>query len=213
MGFDDAHLFWMSADGTGDVERLLTDDVVLSLSPQTWTPDGSMLLFSGDYPGRMSDIGVISMTGDRNSEFLIQTEFIEDHAVISPDGGWIAYTSRRSGRREVYVERFPDLGGRRLISTDGGRLPLWSPDGSELFYTTLDNTKLMVVSIDAARGFTAGAPDVWFEGNLFFAGHRRTYDVAPDGQRLVLLLRNVSEAIEDDARPELVVVQNWLAEH
>ena len=166
-------LFWVSADGTGDVERLLTDDVGLYLSPHAWTPDGSMLLFSGDYTGRLADIGMLSMTGDRDSEFLIQTEFVEAHPAVSPDGEWIAYTSMHSGRPEVYVERFPDLGDRRMISTAGGRLPLWSPDGRELFYTTLDNAKLMVVSIDAAPAFTAGAPDVWFEGNLLFAGHRR----------------------------------------
>ena len=73
------------------------------------------------------------MTEDRASEFLIQTEFVEVHPAVSPDGGWMAYTSLRSGGPEVYVERFPDLGERRLISTDGGRLPLWSPDGRELF--------------------------------------------------------------------------------
>ena len=75
-----------------------------------------------------------------------------------------------------------------------------------------DDAQLMVVSIDTEPAFTAGAPDVWFEGNLFFAGARRTFDVAPDGQRMVALLRNTG-ATEDDAPPELVVVQNWLAEH
>ncbi len=132
-------LFWVNADGTGDVERLMTDDEVEAfLEPHSWSPDGTILLFSGLYPGggsrgRSPDIGLLSMTEDRASEFLIQTEFVEVHPAVSPDGGWMDYTSLRSGGPEVYVERFLDLGERRLISTDGGRLPLWSPDGRELF--------------------------------------------------------------------------------
>lgn len=121
--------------------------------------------------------------------------------------------SNRSGEVEVYVERFPDLGDRRMISTDGGRLPLWSPDGRELFYMTPEEDKLMVVSIDSETGFTAGAPEVLFEGNFFQYFSRHTYDISPDGQRFVMLMRGRAETTEDAAPPELVVVQNWLAEH
>ena len=211
-------LFWVNADGTGDVERLMTDDEVQAfLEPHSWSPDGTMLLFSGRYPGGGSqgtpDIGLLSMTEDRASEFLIQTEFVEVHPAVSPDGGWMAYTSLRSGGPEVYVERFPDLGDRRLISTEGGRLPLWSPDGRELFYRTPDDAKVMVVSIDTEPSFTAGAPEVLFEDSFFFFRTRRTYDITPDGQRFVMLRLGGAETTEDDAPPALVVVQNWLAEH
>ncbi len=71
----------------------------------------------------------------------------------------------------------------------------------------------MVVSIDTEPSFTAGAPEVLFEGSFFFSGARRTYDITPDGQRFVMLRRGGAETTEDDAPPALVVVQNWLAEH
>ena len=118
-----------------------------------------------------------------------------------------------SGQPEVYVERFPDLGDRRLVSTGGGRMPVWSFDGSELFYLNLDSDELMVVSIEAEAELTIGTPEVLFEGDFFSMFGLRSYDVTPDGQRFVMLTRGGAETSEQDAPPSLVVVQNWLAEH
>ena len=39
---------------------------------------------------------------------------------FSPDGKWLAFTSNESGRREVYVRRFPDMSGFQSVSLDGG---------------------------------------------------------------------------------------------
>ena len=66
------------------------------------------------------------MEGDRATDLLLETEFQESQPAISPDGGWIAYESDETGQREVYVQRFPTLGGKQSISTGGGRQPSWS---------------------------------------------------------------------------------------
>ena len=205
----------MNADGTGDVERLLAEeeDDARFLQPHAWAPDGTTLLFSGAYVGTGRDILLLSMPGEREPEVLIRTEFNENQPAVSPDGRWLAYMSTLSGRSEVYVERFPDLGDRRLISTDGGSMPLWSPDGSELFYLNLNSDKLMVVVIDSEAGLTTGPPEVLFEGDFFSQFGLRTYDVTPDGQRFVMLTRGGAQSTKNDAPPSLVVVQNWLAEH
>ena len=205
-------LFSMNADGTGDVERLMTEDFGTFLSPHAWAPDGTTLLFSGGGSGGR-DILFLFVPGEREPEALIRTEFHEDQPAVSADGRWVAYMSRLSGQSEVFVERFPDLGDRRLVSTGGGRIPLWSSDGSELFYMNLDSNKLMVVAIDSEAGLTIGTPEVLFEGDFFSEFGLRTYDVTPDGQRFVMLTRGGAETSEQDAAPALVVVQNWLAEH
>ena len=62
----------------------------------------------------------------------------ESAPAISPDGRWIAYAADLSGSYEVYVERFPDLGARRRVSTAGGHYPVWSHGGRELFYVEGD---------------------------------------------------------------------------
>ncbi len=212
-------LYSVQADGTGDVERLTTVDAALFVQPHSWSSDGTMLLFSSVGNRTTWDIGWLSMAGESSPQFLIQTEMVEHHPAVSPDGRWIAYTSGLSGEPEVYVERFPDLGDRRLISTDGGIMPLWSPDGRELFYLSRELDKLVVVSIAPDTDFTdftAGAPEVLFDGNFFRLGGLRSYDVTPDGQRFVMLIRdgtNPNDHTDNVARPSLVVVQNWLVEH
>jgi Tol biopolymer transport system component len=68
-------------------------------------------------------------------------------AAFSPDGRWLAFTSDRSGRDEVYVARFrgdqspPTLGGKGVqVSANGGTvLPLgWRRDGGEILFQSLD---------------------------------------------------------------------------
>ena len=51
--------------------------------------------------------------------------------------------SNLSGRSEIYVQPFPDLGGRWQVSTQGGTSPLWHPNGRELFYR-LDRAMMSV---------------------------------------------------------------------
>ena len=128
----DPGLFRQSADGTGDIEHLVTIEGSSGIGAGNWSPDESLLVFGRIGGG--NDIGVMTMEGERSWAPLLQTDADEFGPVISHDGQWIAYVSSETGRQEVYVQRFPDLGLRQQISTDGGMDPTWSPDGGELFY-------------------------------------------------------------------------------
>ena len=204
-------LFRTLADGSG------TPALVLALkgsptlvAPETWTPDGATLLFvEARLP--MVDISALSMEGDRVVELLIDDEFQEGGPAIAPDGRWLAYHSNRSGQYEVYVERFPELGNRQPISIGGGRVPRWSPDGTELFYQSLDGRQLLAVPITTGPTLTAGASDVLFEGPfLASTGASRPYDPHPDGERFAMI--KVPAATAEDGRSQVVLVQNWLEE-
>ena len=115
-------LFSKAADGTGDVERLVTIEEADNIAPQSWSLDGKMLVFTYASAGSV-DIGVLMMDGDRSWQPLMETEADETGSVIAPQGGWMAYDSDETGELEVYVQRFPDLGDKKLISTSGGRRP------------------------------------------------------------------------------------------
>src|SRR5262249_61595921 len=56
-----------------------------------------------------------------------------DGLAFSPDGRFLAFASRESGRNEVYVQPYPGRGAT-AVSTTGGSSPRWSPDGKELFF-------------------------------------------------------------------------------
>ena len=59
---------------------------------------------------------MLSMEGEPDWEPLLDTDAVEDWPTISRDGRWIAYTSTETGQSEVYVQRFPGLGGKTLAS-------------------------------------------------------------------------------------------------
>ena len=173
--------FQKRADGTGPAEKLLTSDGRGFFRPFGWSSDGTRMIF--DYgPPPFLDVGVLTMEGEETWEPLLQSEANESVPELSPDGAWIAYNSDQTGQCEVYVQRFPDLGDRRQISTSGGSEAHWSPDGRELFYR--ESTRLMSVSIDLEPNFSPGSPEIVFDGLPPAASCLGlTYDLSPDGQR------------------------------
>ena len=146
------------------------------------------------------------MDGARSASTLIQTEFVESNPTISPDGGWIAYDSDASGRIEIYVQRFPMLGDRQVVSTNGGMQPLWSPDGRELFYRSVDGREVLAVPIDRRSIFASGTPEVLFEGPYPASGR---YDLDPDGPRFVMVKE---DSVASGGATGLVLVRNWFEE-
>jgi serine/threonine-protein kinase len=127
---------------------------------------------------------------------------------LSPDGRWFAYTSNDAGRYEVYVRPTSAAEGRWQISTEGGVEPVWSASGSELFYRHGD--QVLAVDVATSPTFAYGKPRKLFEGRYALGDVKddmRAYDVAPDGQRF-LMLRPESEPSTGD----LKVVVNWFEE-
>ena len=128
---------WQSrADGTGTPQLLLAD--ARSLHQPQWAPDGEWLVFRTGVDILNVDHDIVGFRPDSDGAAvdLIATPGVaEEDPALSPDGRWLAYTSNRSGRSEVYVQPFPDVdSGRWQISVDGGRAPRWAPGGSELYY-------------------------------------------------------------------------------
>jgi len=203
-------LFWQLADGSGGLEQLtsITDFMHARQNPRSWSPDGQVLAFHGGAPTTARDIWVLRLN-DRKAEPILRTSFNEGAPAFSPDGRWMAYVSNESGRAEVYVQRYPDRGGKRQISTEGGTEPVWSRNGRELFYRS--GVKMMAVEVTTRPAFDAGRPRLLFEGRYLasvFPLVGVAYDVSPDGQRFLM----VREVEQSPSATQIVVVQNWLEE-
>ena len=140
---------------------------------------------------------------------FLQSRFNETTAKFSPDGRYVAYSADESGEYEVYIRRFPDAGGLRRVSANGGSQPRWRADGKELFY--VEGDRLMAVPVSTSPELTVGTPKLLFSSpGLLLNGDRvLNYDVTPDGQRFV-----VWEPIEaeEEVQQSIRVVQNWFAE-
>ena len=202
-------LFWRSADGSGADERLFARSrEFLDVLASSWSPDGKQLLFSEVSPNGQNAISRMAIAQRSEGEVLLRNESRLSFPALSPEGQWIAYMAEASGRAEIYVERYPQLGHRQRISTDGGTRPLWSHDGRELFFHSLDGRYLLAVPMSSsAMTLDAGRPQVLFEAGLSIRGVGSwPYDVARDGR--FFILRDTQT--ESSATPSnIAVVLNW----
>jgi Periplasmic component of the Tol biopolymer transport system len=146
--------------------------------------------------------------GDQKPFPFLQAEANERSARFSPNGRWIAYTSDESGLNQIYVQSFPDSGGKRQVSTNGGYHLAWRSDGKELFYIASDK-KMMAVEIKAdGPTFEAGTPKALFDLRVpSFNSAQGQFAVTADGQKF-LVANTVGEIIS----VPINVVLNWTAD-
>jgi serine/threonine-protein kinase len=189
------------ADGTGSEERLTTNADFLQ-SPTSASTDGKWLIFyqAGQGAQGGNDIWKMPLEGaDHTPVPAVVSPASEVNGQVSPNGQWIAYEAQVAGRFEVWVQPFAKEGPRRPVSRDGGRSPLWSRDGKELFFTTAAGDAVMVVSTDSFS-----PPRKLFDGRYRAAANANTnYDIARDGRFL-----HVQQIQPDVAVTRIEVVLN-----
>ena len=108
----------------------------------------------------------------------------ESSPAISPDGKWLAYEITQGGKSDVYVSPFPDATSRTVVSTSGGRQPVWSGDGRTLSYVA-DNGAFLSVPFTPGAGSTPptfGAPR-----ELYRRSFARFWTLSPDGTKLLTI--------------------------
>jgi hypothetical protein len=131
------------------------------------------------------------------------------HAQVSPDGRWLAYSSDKSGRDEIYVSGFPSGGERRQVSNGGGEQPRWARKTNELIYLA-PSGRLTAVSIKRGSDglFEAGTPKPLFDIHVNPMVNRRPqYAVSDDGQRF--LVNSLTSDL--GTQSPTTVVLNWTA--
>ena len=177
-------LWWTDADGGGAPSALLAAPG--SRYPGSVTPDGRSVIFYEEGSGH-DGLRVLTFDSAPAARTIMPAAFGEGAPALSPDGRWLAYQSRESGRSEVYVKPYPALGARVQVSVQGGASPAWSRDGRELYYTTGDT--MLVATVVAVPAFAVTGRRMLFEARGMMSGGQpgRGYDVAPDGSRFVMV--------------------------
>ena len=199
----EGNIYWTPADQSGEPEPLLvTEDY---LRPGSWDPSGQLLAFARSSAVTGRDIWVLDR--ENGPSAVVATTFEERAPVFSPDGRLLAYVSDESGQDEVYVQPYPGGGERFPVSIGGGVAPVWSPNGSELFYRRGD--QVMSVPVQTDPVFSAATPQRLFAGRFDLDGALDTpnYDISPDGERFVMVNRG-QYAIAS----QLHVIVNWFEE-
>jgi Tol biopolymer transport system component len=203
-------LYQKEANGSGSEEPVLQS--AEAKRPNSWSPDGRFILYWSSRNN--GDLMVLPMTGgDRHQYPFLSTPFNENQGVFSPDGKWVAYASNESGRYEIYVRPFPGPGGKWQVSTGGGTMPRWRPEGGasgkaagkfELYYHAPDQ-KLMAVTVAGVGGtFVQATPEALFPTHMVPEGtFRQSYDVGLDGRFLIVT------QLDDASSEPIHLLLNW----
>jgi Tol biopolymer transport system component len=183
---DSQALLWIRSDGAGGPQPLTEGKAVVE--PFSVSPDGRRVAYQQRSD---TDFDIWTVPLDLTDpdhpkagkpEPFAHTPANEKHPAFSPDGHWMAYASDESGKYEVYVRPFPDeAGGKWQVSTGGADSPLWSHDGKNLFFETLDDRIMEAGYAVNGLSFSPGKPRLWSDKQLISPIADGNYDIAPDG--------------------------------
>ena len=200
------NLYLAPADGSREPRRLTESDrFQFSLA---WHPAGRFLAFAESSSDAGWNVRLLEMEPDPDGGWrsgqvstLLDGPANEFWTAFSPDGEWVAYSSQETGRREIYVRRFPGPGPVLRVSRDGGAWPVWSRARNELLFGTQDG-RIMVVSYEVRDGeFVASRPEPWTDKRFIPGQPDQYFDLHPDGERVALRL-----AVGDGAPSHVVLV-------
>jgi serine/threonine-protein kinase len=204
-------MFAAQADGGGmPVQLTRTDN---QQWPATFSPEGKRLVFTETLAGKgATRILPVETEGGQmragEPQPLFQASIIP---TFSPDGRWLAYSSAKGGRSEVYVRAFPDTGSQVQVSNDGGSMALWSRNGQQLFYRTEDQRIMVANYTVRGESFIPQRPRLWYGKRIANVGGAPNLDLAPDGKRFVVLMpAEVTE--ERESQSHVTLVMNFFEE-
>jgi serine/threonine-protein kinase len=195
---------FIQSQGVGDegsAIALYTPEADTDLWAWSWSPDGWLAFYEAE--GGDNDAYALRVDDPETPIGVAVSEANEVAPQFSPDGRWLAYSSDGTGRDEVYVVSFPEIGRKEQVSTEGGYGARWSAAGDELFFWS--GTTLMVSDVSPGESFSWGTPRPLFEVPDITEDF--AYDVAPDGEHFVLGVRNPEAVVH-----EIHVVLNWTEE-
>src|SRR5258705_2147617 len=192
-------IWWRPADLSTDGQPLLASANLLYFEAVV-SPDGRNVAYQLDTAG--ADLYYRGLQGDTTQHVIANSNAIETMPRFSPDGRWIAYVTDESGTNQVVVQPFPGLGRRVQLSTSGGSEPVWSRDGTHVFYR--GEGKLMVARLRTEPTLGVVGRDTLFtDAFVPSTNPHANFDAAPDGAHLVLL--------KPVGRSERIIMSNWSA--
>ncbi len=108
--------------------------------PESWSQDGSLLIYSERHPETGYDLWLLQQHGDNGwvPRPLVRTPNDEAFGAISPDGRYVAYMSTTGQLSDVFVVDLTSDRTTFRVSRDGGAYPFWSFTGDNLHYVKGD---------------------------------------------------------------------------
>ena len=192
-------IYRQAADGSSPAELLYRPEY--EAFEAFTSPDMKWLVYRTAPGMKFSrDILAVPLEGEKVVREIVTGPNTESLPRLSRDGRWLAYQSSESNRFEIYVRPFPGPGARVQVSDLGGTEPIWDRDGRKLYYRGPVG-EIVEVDVSTSGDFSIGERRVVLTGDYLTDSTHPSWDVAPDGQ--FLLLRRAG------AESQTVIVHNW----
>jgi Tol biopolymer transport system component len=173
-----------AADGTGTGQVFA--DLANWQQVEQLDMRGDYVAFSGrrNMANASLDIAFVKRGQSATVTSIASSPNDESSPAISPDGKWLAYEITQSGKSDVYVSPFPDAASRTVVSTNGGRQPVWSRDGRTLSFVA-DNGAFL--SVPFTPGVGSAPPTFGAPRELYRRSFARFWTLSPDGTKLLTI--------------------------
>jgi hypothetical protein len=205
----------MLTEGSQDADRRNVDERLQPFQPTSWSPDGKYVAVKAEnlltVSESLADLIAFPVSRDQEPIAVSQTAATETSAMFSPNGRYVAFTSKKPGQGEpiVFVQPFPGPGLKPAVSRGSGGYPVWRPDGGELFYIAIGGTEdgmLMSVPMGPDSRYEGAAPEPLFRPNAPRFQVGQIYAVTRDGQRFLVNGRQEAPHVSP-----ITVIVNWPA--
>ncbi|MFQ5740759.1 MAG: protein kinase [Acidobacteriota bacterium] len=193
----------------------LTSNAEREVLGMEWSPDGQTAAVVVRTPASTAkDIWIWDVEKGLRPWHTPTPGVSEQGPTFSPNGEWLAYYSNRFERDQIYIRSISGGDTPILVSPDGGISPVWSRDGTELYYR--NSPGFYGVSIaEGVDGLQVGEPVKLFEGRYWSSDVARYYDVDRDGRFYLVKVQENEQRQEifDRISPRKVhLVYNWFEE-
>jgi serine/threonine-protein kinase len=159
------------------------------------------------------DVSTLTLGGNGKFEPLLAEDYIENEPDFAPNGNFMVATENLDGRNSITVRPYPDVHKYRII-VDNGRGPVFSGDGSEIFY--FNGSGISAAAIEYGSGIRIMTGQALFAGSYWYGvagpsgGQGRAWDPDPNGKRFLMIkIPAASNAKPDLIGRQINITLNW----
>jgi serine/threonine-protein kinase len=210
---NDRSIVWQRADGRGAVQPLIKAAEGEYLMPNSWSPDGDTLLFTSRTGTGPYVLSTFTLHDKRRLPFADVRSSNQPSAGFSRDGHWVTYSVGNGldgGGASIHVRPFPVTDEDHVIGP--GVSPFWARNAMKLYFVTSPGVSAWsVVTVATEPTFGVSAPSAVPRPAIVGGGPNvpRAYDIAPDGQHLVVLTAPDAGEVRGS---QIQFVLNWTEE-